>query len=63
MEYIVVRSFNVEEFEILVNKYLKQGFELKGGVAVDKHGKFYQAMTKPLVKNTTDLLDLRNYTV
>ncbi len=47
MKYFVVRCFSVEDLEKEVNRRLKLGWKLVGGVAIEGTRKFdfYQAMT------------------
>lgn len=44
-DYVVVSVNNLWRFEKRVNEYLKEGYELVGGLLIDD-GFFYQALRK-----------------
>jgi len=44
-EYMVVHSLDLEELEVLVNKYLAQSYVLIGGICVNGKS-YYQAMAR-----------------
>lgn len=48
--YIVLEgdSNTIEGFQIMVNKYLNQGYVLAGGVSCTKWGTYIQAVYQPL---------------
>ena len=44
-DYVVIRDNSLWNFEKRVNEYLKEGYELAGGLLIDD-GFFYQALRK-----------------
>ena len=46
-DYVVVSVNNLWRFEKRVNEYLKEGYELVGGLLIDD-GFFYQALRKKI---------------
>ena len=47
-EYRIVEDNNVEQFENDVKELLNNGWELVGGVAVDRSYIYYQALVKEI---------------
>lgn len=43
-EYKVVASREIEELEHIVNAHVQKGWEVKGGISIDRFGAYFQSL-------------------